>query len=312
MLAPSPKWSFAGGGPLPPWNARIVLLPGYVLGSWYCRDRGTGRLVWQNECVDANIVCGVDSGVVVAADMDDDATRSFCGIGLEDGQVRWTADGSAVSAGLLSMEDYVPFFAGGFDRGPIRVKDGKVSTFWGHGPVRDVRTGMPTTETNLAEPTASPFEPLRLHPWTPHWSSVWVADGIELRFEIAEGLEFIGRETNGGEHRGRERWRYAPRAAGRWTGECIYAYRIALPWLYLVGSEGPHQFYPHLPPGPPAVWRLTVLDLRSGVVAQDLRLGSAPGYACRIEDLDESGLLVSLQAGEDDPTHEILYFERQG
>lgn len=79
--------------------------------------------------------------------------------------------------------------------------------------------------------------------------------------------------------------RYQP-----YTDSCRYCY----PFLYLVVCEPQETTVRNgIEVYRPAHFHLLTLDLTSGRMVQDVRFTHRPADACRIEDTDEAGLLVS-------------------
>ena len=76
-----------------------------------------------------------------------------------------------------------------------------------------------------------------------------------------------------------------------------FAYRLAGRYIYIVVSEplpsepapAPGQYQPP----PPRSFHLLTLELKHGTVCQDMRVGETSMPVCRIEDVDERGLLLS-------------------
>ncbi|MEX1028132.1 MAG: hypothetical protein WD049_09035 [Candidatus Paceibacterota bacterium] len=87
-----------------------------------------------------------------------------------------------------------------------------------------------------------------------------------------------------------------------------YSYRLAVPYLYLVLSDErpfkPHPTKKHYVEPNPTRWHLLTIDVRTGDILQDFPLGSGKLAECRIEDVDEQGLLIGKSS------QELLYYAK--
>jgi hypothetical protein len=77
----------------------------------------------------------------------------------------------------------------------------------------------------------------------------------------------------------------------------FYTYRFAGPHLYLLVTEEPGARQR-------TRFHLLTLEVERGAVVQELRIGEEPLSECRIEDVDERGLALSLEG------RELRYYER--
>jgi len=107
---------------------------------------------------------------------------------------------------------------------------------------------------------------------------------------------------------GKEIWQLSIKELNRHIDGNFYSYRLALPYLYLVVSKEqnfkPHPTKQHYVVPNPTFWQLITVDLQSGKVIQEISLGTEKQEECRIEDVDEDGILIGKT------NKEILYYER--
>jgi hypothetical protein len=321
MLAEKPKWIFVSKKPVAQWYNHVHLLPNHVLGQWVCLARGTGELLWQRSLLRPNTICGVDSGVIVGSEMRSDGPWTFdfgCyGISLTDGRLLWTSHASGVWGPLLRLFDFVPSFTNEFRDTPHHVKDGRV--FCNSGRVLDVLTGRtleridPQTiyATSSAERTAEDCDESK----TPYERNVFpIGNGLSLsRPSIEDQRTPEAWEVVAESEDGNELWRLPIRQLTPQKDGCYFGERLSMPFLYLTVSEGrfnkPHPKHPNqsvLVVPNPVPWRLFTIDARDGSVLQDLSMDFEKHDTCRIEDLDDRGLVVSLSS------RKLLYFPRQG
>lgn len=103
-------------------------------------------------------------------------------------------------------------------------------------------------------------------------------------------------------------WRFSMDQLGRHIDSNFFSYRLVPPFLYLIVSDEP-RFKPHptktqyiLPN--PTRWHFVTIALSTGKVVQDFSLGEEKLAECRIEDVDDDGLLIGKS------NHHLAYYER--
>jgi hypothetical protein len=316
MLNEKPLWIVAPEKPLTQWYGHVNLLPKHVLGQWLCIDRATGQVKWQQSFFRPNTIAGVDSGVIVASEMRSDGpwTANFgCyGMSLEDGQMLWTSHSTGLWGSLGRLLDFVPGLTNEFRDTPHHVDDGKV--FCDSGRVLDVKSGRlvqkvdPEVIWAREKPVSLAMQFYtsgreRTHPGVP------IGHGLVLRHAqpaggLQRGIFEIAAETDAGN----PVWRFSIAELGRYIDSNFYSYRLVPPFLYFIVSDEPRS-KPHptksyyvLPN--PTRWHFVTIALSTGEVVQDFSLDDQKLAECRIEDVDDDGLLIGKF------NHHLAYYER--
>lgn len=317
MLDSTPLWIFTSQLSLTQWYGYVHLLPEHAVGQWFCCDRLTGQLLWQTTFPRANTLRGVDSGVIVASEMRSDGpwTADFgCyGISLSDGSLLWTAHRSGWSNWLVQWLDLVPGFTNELRDSPAVVTRGEVVCT--SGRVLDIRTGQQLRRISRAAVQALPMpqqrgwefyrSPLSIDlPRVEFAPGCWLAH-LPGEHPAANGILSISAKNAAGE----TLWTFSTAALGGYIAGNFYSYRIAPPFLYLVLSDQPlHRTDSRNQQHPDRQlrnWQLITVALVTGNVVQRIPLGTEPQELCRIEDLDDSGLLISTSS------RSLMYFSRR-
>lgn len=318
MLVEEPRWIFASKKPLTKWYGHVHLLPNHVVGQWFCVDRASGQVKWQRNFFRPTTIDAVTSGVIVAREMRSDGpwTASFgCyGISLDAGRLLWTSHGSGLWGSIVRLLDFVPGYTNELRDTPHHVEDGKV--FCQSGRVLDVKTGRFLQKLD-SETVRSHEKPIRLdsqfynsglerdHP------SVAISNGVFLRHaQAAEGMQRGVLEIAAETETANSVWTFSIEQLGRHIDGNFYSYRLVPPFMYFVVSDEP-RYKPHptkqryVEPKP-TLWHVVSIALATGDVVQDFSLGPEMLEECRIEDVDDRGLLIGTSS------RELLYFERIG
>jgi hypothetical protein len=317
MLEVTPAWTFTSQSSLSMWYGHVHLLPGRVLGQWVCLNRSEGRLVWQKRFFRPNTIYEVVSGVIIASETRSDGpwTLDFgCyGISLETGQLLWTSHARGGWGGFLRLLDFIPGFTNDLRDTPAFVRDGELVC--ASGRVLDVRTGMDRGRVS-AEEVKGHVKP-RSDTWLLYqgglrevYTRVKLTDGRWLSHKASPNEESVtGFHLYVLGDDGAVRWHFDLAGTGYHIGGNYYSNRYAAPYLYLVVSE--ERQLRDVPGKPgyvvtnPAVYRLLTLDLNGESVMQDFRVDECKLKECRIEDVDETAVLVSLDG------RQLRYYERR-
>lgn len=315
MVVEEPEWTFSSKRPLTQWYGHVQLLPNDALGQWFCVDRRSGALRWQRVLFRPNTICGVDSGVIVASETRSDgpwtADIGCYGISLDDGRLLWISHGSGVWGWLGRLLDFVPGYTNEFRDAPHHITDGKVFCY--SGRILDVRTGW-LLERTTSDAVMADRKPRSL-------AQQFYDSGDEReRAKIAVGKDLVlyhaAPEGSGRRNweiaaeidSGQPLWRISASQLGRQIDGNFYSYRLVPPFMYLVVSDEP-RYRPHPTKKPyalpnPTRWHLMTVDLATGVVVQDFSLDDRKLAECRIEDVDDHGLLIGKS------NRELAYFRR--
>jgi hypothetical protein len=224
----------------------------------------------------------------------------------------WTSHGAGLWGTLGRLLDFVPGFTNELRDSPHHVQNGKV--LCDSGRVLDVPSGAfiqkldPETVRSHERPVslASQFYASgveRTHP------RVSVGNGLVLRHaQPAEGMQRGVLDIAAETETGNPVWRFSIEQLGRHIDSNFYSYRLVPPFLYLIVSDEP-RFKPHptktkyiLPN--PTRWHFVAIALSTGEAVQDFLLGDEKLAECRIEDVDDYGLLIGKS------NHHLAYYER--
>lgn len=305
MLAIEPKWAHQTHTSPTRWYGRVKLLPNRVLGQWMCLDRESGKLLWRRNYWRPNTVDGIDGGVVVASESRQDGPMlpgnyGCYGISVETGFLRWTSHFDGLWGLATKIMDYVPEFTNGWRDTAGYVEAGKVFTCCGR--ILDVRTGV---RVGSIDPAEVDKEIIRRR--EPH-DFMALGEGWTLRPDTPGRYptEYHVERPDGSVS-----WRPELRSPGRylraWEGLDCFLYVIASdkPY-YCPDASDPKDQHPG-----PYLWRQMTYDVRNGTLLQDFPLGTKRWWHCRIEDIDDRGLLLTMSNGGFwRSEYEILYFKR--
>lgn len=313
MIDREPVWRFKSDRQLTQWYGHVQLLPSCAIGQWFCVDRQSGVLKWQHQHFRANSICGSDSGVIVAYEMRSDGpwTAGFgCyGLSLESGALIWASHGTGTIGKLSRLFDFIPGFTNGLRDSPSIVADGKV--FCSSGRVLNVLSGK--TVSQISPDEVRKMKPLPSDAWRLYDSSI---GNSESNVSIGD---LVLAHPSDGKHRGKwsiiaktkeqdVAWRFDINQTGLHIDGNYYSYRLAIPNIYLILSDEsrykPHPVRPQTVVANPSRWHLLCLDVATGQVVQHVSLGDELLDECRIEDVDEHGLLVGKSS------RELVYFRR--
>jgi hypothetical protein len=237
--------------------------------------------------------------------------------GLETGKLLWTSHPSG-ACGAASAEHYwYPdrYDHRGADAGARLVEDGLC--FCGDGRVLDVASGAERGRVSEDDVklrcTRLPIElaTALLRLGRPDGRGVRVAPGrwLTQRGNWRDGEFKLHLATDAGS----EVWTFDPKRHHyevRYPN--VYAYRLAGRYVYVIASE-PLASEPPVnsdAPDPPRSFHLLTLDLEHGEIQQDFRLGDRSWSDCRIEGLDQHGLVIASIGGAtaDGSAEETLWY----
>ncbi len=231
------------------------------------------------------------------------------GLSLNSGELVWSSHGTGIAGKLSRILDFIPGLTNELRDSPSLVADGKV--FCSSGRVLNVLTGeaigrISADEVQRMKP--EPSDARRLYDSSPgdEQSSVCVGD---LWLSHASEGKQRGQWSLVAKTRDQSvAWRFDIKQTGYHIDGNFYSYRLAAPHLYLVLSEEakykPHPTRRNTIVPNPTRWHLMCLDLRTGQIVQQVSLGDELLDECRIEDLDEHGLLIGKSS------RELVYFRR--
>lgn len=316
MLDATATWTLASEKPLTQWYGHVHLLPDHVVGQWFCVERHSGHLLWQSKLRRANTFCGVDSGVIVASEMRSDgpwtATFGCYGISLDSGTLLWTSHGTGIRGVLARLFDFFPGFTNELRDTPHHVEDGQV--FCESGRVLDVKTGRLlkkiTSDTVQAheKPSSIDWHFYNTGMEKDH-SRIAVGNGLFLRHaQEKEGMQRGVFKLAADTEDGNLVWQLSIEQLGRHIDGNFYSYRLVPPFIYLILSDEsrykPHPSQKHVVLPNPTRWHLVTLDLATGEVLQDFPLGDQKIEECRIEDVNQYGLLIGKS------NNELVYYRQ--
>lgn len=310
MLREVPAWTVVAQRCLTQGYGYVRLMRRHALGEWICVERDTGGVLWEHEFDRPNSISGVADDVIVATEnlsVGLGGNGSFHGYGLEleTGHLVWTSHPSG-QCGERSAEGYSypdRYDQQGADAAPTLVEEGQC--FCADGRVLDAASGreigrIPADEVEMRA-TRMRSDPASALYWSRNSSSTRnsgfpIAPGRRLRLGIKRSNREFSVHLNSED--GTNLWTFTLTRAGyEMTHPNFYSYRWAGQYLYLVVSE-PIEVEPTPTPGqytppPPRRFHLLTLELERGTVVQDLPIETIPLAECRIEDVDEHGLLIS-------------------
>jgi hypothetical protein len=301
MLETKARFKFDSRWGLTQWYGHVQLLPEHVLGQWFCIDRSTGRVLWERRMGRADTVCGVSQGVIVASETRSDGpwTADFgCyGISLESGQRLWTSHADGAWGHVLALLDRVPGFTNELRDVPTRVEGGECVCR--SGRVLDVKTGKQVRRISREEAafkSAAPTDAevlyegrMRVRLGANRWLSRRAfkdeeIGGMHLKLHVVDDDW-------------KEVWKFSPGENGYYSGESnFFSYRYQQGYVYMVVTDAKVNQTP-LPGGDMerVNFRVVTLDVGTGKIVQDVPIGDRAYAHCRIEDVDDTGMLVSAE-----------------
>lgn len=320
MLASKARWEATPAQGLTQWYGHVHLLERVVVGQWFAADRTDGALQWEHRHGRANTIRAIseEHSVIVATEMRSDGpwTADFgCyAISLETGELLWCNHGRGARNGILRVLDFVPGYTNELRDTACAIRDGQC--ICESGRVLDLNTGESLGQLSTNEVNAIRRERL-LARTEPLYSS----GEIDLP-EYGLRLSNHTQEIDGGvRHRrgtlqleatdaeGLSVWTFDIAATKYHIDGNFYSYRLVPPYVYLVVSEDVqwknHPKRPHTSLPNATAYHMLTLDVRSGELIQDMRIREMPSESARIEDVDDTGLLISVDGKR------LLYFDRE-
>lgn len=231
------------------------------------------------------------------------------GLSLENGSLIWASHGTGIVGKLSRFFDFIPGFTNGLRDSPSIVADGKV--FCSSGRVLNVLNGELLSKISPDE--VRKMKPPQSDAWRLYDSSI---GNSESNVSIGD---LILAHPSDGKQRGKwsiiakakeqdVAWRFDISQTGLHIDGNYYSYRLATPYIYLVLSDEsrykPHRTRPQTVVANPTRWHLLCLDTAMGQIVQQISLGDELLDECRIEDVDEHGLLIGKS------NNELVYFRR--
>ncbi len=315
MLVEKPLWIYSNKVPLTQWYGHVHLLSENVVGQWFALKRPTGELLWQRRFLRANSICGFDSGVVVASETRSDGpwTCEFgCyGISIENGRLLWTSHREGLFGAIVRGLDFIPLFTNELRDSPHHVHDGKVFCY--SGRVLDVLNGKLVERqsrvsiTSFSTPDSIAYKFYN----SKEDEKLEVTIGQqEMRLShLRAKMPFPSNQQNffADNKFGQRLWSFTLNDNRRHIDGNFFSYRLVPPYLYLIVSNE-RRYKPtgkaNMVMPNPTTWQLLTLDLHNGKIVQDISLGPNKQAECRIEDLDDTGILISRSGLE------LMYFQR--
>jgi len=260
--------------------------------------------------------------VIVASEMRSDGPWTFTfgcyGISLDTGSLLWISHGTGFRGVLARILDFIPGFTNELRDSPHHIEDGQI--FCEGGRVLDVKTGEVLREVarDSVQAHESPSSVGHLFYNTGigknasrenDHSRLAVGNGLFLRHvQAQEGKQRGVLQITAENRDGTCVWEFSTDQLGRHIDGNFYSYRLVPPFLYLVVSDEckykPHPSQKRCVVPNPTHWHLVTLDLTTGEVRQGFSLGEEQQDECRIEDVDNGGLLIGRS------NRELLYFAR--
>jgi len=295
MLKESPKWNLKiRWSPEFSIYNRAQLFEDKVVGVWFCADRETGRKLWERLFFRPNQICGITEGIVFAYNIVDlrfPGTGCY-GISVESGRLKWTAHGRWLWGWLLRALDFIPFFANEFRDSASFVKEGEC--YCESGRVLDSRTGRTLRKVPIEDMKKIRGPQYDLFP------DLLFKDEDKIEYEFSKqstGMKdslfepevFIASQRN---KDGNVNWAFD-------FSELGYNYIDRLrhpPFTYFLVSEEP-EYKPgkssrSYPVPNLSICHLLTLDENDGKIVQDFLVSPEKLADCRLESIDEQGLLV--------------------
>jgi hypothetical protein len=327
MLRDHPAWTVAARHPVTQGHDHVKLMPDHALGQWVCVGRRTGRVLWEHEFERPNSVKGVAEGIVIATEERPVGLMGWSGFDcyafeLDTGNLVWTTHPSG-ECGKASNERYMYphcYDHRGAAAAPTLVEDGMC--FCRDGRVLDAASGK---EVRRLSPKDVELRATRqpAGPATGIYFSRYSSPGRPAGVLISPGRRLSHRTRGPGlqglafrlsDNGGAELWSFDLEREGftHSTG-----FRLSGPYVYVVAAEA---FPSEPPPTPgdypplPRRYHLLALGLDRGTIRQDMPIGSTALATCKIEDVDERGLLLSSRVTESihaSSGNVLRYFERR-
>lgn len=310
MIEPTPRWTFASRHAVTQWYGHVHLLPNCVLGQWCCLERDSGKLVWEKRFHRPNTIRAVTDEVVVASETRSDgpwaADFGCYGISMRTGELLWTSHAQGWWGRALRLLDFVPGFANELRDRPHHVIDNEVYCITGR--VLDVRTGALLRHVSRQEvqqfqeprPDVQQLCDSRVQNAR---TKILVGDNMWLSHKKDENEGQLGEfQLYLLDNENAVKWKLESNSRGMHIADKFYSYRyvsyrLKAPFVYLVVSvESNYKQHPSRPYRlqNPTRYHLLSFDIFKGQVVGDILLDENKVTECRIEEVDDQGLLVSV------------------
>jgi hypothetical protein len=315
MFNPEPTWSFGAKNQLTQWYGHVHLLKEHVIGQWFVLNRGTGECLWEHGFHRANSIFETVDDVILASEMRSDGpwTADFgcSGISLTKGELLWRWYGNGIWGRLVRALDYVPGFTNDLRTSFVGVRGTECATR--RGDILDIRTGQKLRrESDVTAwkkdyasqtPSQNVYHGQRVEVCADRWLSLREAQvKVEQR---ADGVSVYSSPIKTrpfgfvlSDSQNKVLWDWSPEDINLKPITNFYGWRLVGTRLLVLGSEEPDTV-PINPEKPVIVRRnltryhLLVVDALSGQVLQRLGVTTDKVSECRIEDANESGVLLS-------------------
>lgn len=305
----SPRWTVSPKHGLTQWYGHVHLLRDSVAGQWFAARREDGILLWEQRHPRANTVRDIseEHGVILATEMRSDGpwTADFgCyAIALDTGELLWCNHGSGARRGILRVLDFVPGFTNEIRDTACAIRDGQC--LCESGRILDLHSGNPLGQLPKEEVDA-----IRQERMLARAEPLYHSGEVDLP-ELGLRVSNHTREADGSVRRRRGQlhleatdaeessvWSFDIAATKYHVDGNFYSYRLIPPYVYLVVSEDVqwkgHPKRPNTSLPNASAYHLLTLDVRSGEFVQDMRIREMPCESARIEDVDDTGLLISM------------------
>jgi hypothetical protein len=305
MISTKPSWTFFAKHSLTQWYGYVHLLPDVAVGQWLVLDRQTGRPLWERGFHRPNSIFGIAGDVILATERRSDGpwTLDFgCyAIALRTGELLWQWHGPGIWGAFVRACDWIPGFTNEL-RPSFRALRGNECLITSRR-VLDVETGRTLRRNESREEWKGPdllSDAKRLYRKMP----VAIEPGRTLSLvppeekgnarERSTSRKIVVQVTD---EAGAVVWCWGPHMIGLHSKTNYYGWRLAGDrLLFLAGEEPevlPHSTHKGWVVTNSTRYHLIVVDVRNGEVLQRFPVCEGPTRDCRIEDVDEKGVLIS-------------------
>lgn len=312
MIDPKPSWSFTAKEHLRLSYGHVHLLTDHVVGQWFVLNRNSGERLWERDFRRVNTIFEITNGVILVAETRSDGpwTADFgCyGISLATGAMLWRWYGCGVRGALARLFEQLPAVTNELRPGFYGVRGTEVATAQGH--ILDLLTGKLLRHES---PISIPKKDYNVRSAA---QKVYDGDAVEIGqnafISTREPLTRREKRSNGRtmistpkltrpfgfvlrNEQGRVIWDWSPEDLGLHPLTRYYGWRLVRSKLLVLGGEEP----PKIPTVPDSLrmratkYHLIVLNALDGDVTENVSISDEWAESCRIEDVDEKGVLIS-------------------
>lgn len=294
------RWQYTASHSFIQYYSNVELLPGHVLGQWFCLERSTGKLLWRQDFTVPNTVFAVRDDVIIASETRSDgpwtANVGIYGISPIDGEVIWRDGDKGFWANLFGLNLLGETAVEVRDNGEVVTQSGRVLDLKTGKKIRKEKTRADDDIVQI-----NPGEKLyRLKavdcgrgkilklgtPGQPENKDSWNFSSNLCLFLEAEGGEIV--------------WEFQLEKRGYFIEGNYFSYRYRPPFVWAIASNAPLYIPdPQYPESfvfneEPKAYFILVLDTNSGEIVKTVPLGGGELFnSCRLESIDDSNILVS-------------------